>query len=203
VDLVANTWREVTLAFGEDNYGYGWMWGKEPEVFTNIDSIGFSFDAQGSAFTLLIDDLYFMKCKWRGSAEDSGGGSSQALYGQRDTYYVDDTLKSNADCTSRAERLLYQQKSLPNRIDMEVKGNTAIGVGDRLSLTIPAEDIPPTNYDVLSVEHNFLKGGGLTTSASFINSGDIRALPPAVPNDSIRKHFDVQREVGKGLRVIK
>jgi hypothetical protein len=196
----ANTWTEYTLVFGQDNYGISWLNGNDPSTFRNIDTIAFAYGAQASSFTVLVDDLYFLEGRFRNLVEDA---TSETEYGQRDLEYIDDSLKSNAQCQSRAQRLLYQLKDVPIRIDLEIKGNTNVKIGDRLPMTIPAENISATNFDVVSVDYDFAKGTGFSTRVSMVNSENVRQLPSASPVDMIQKQFEIQREIGKGLKLIK
>lgn len=201
-DLTANTWIEKTVTFGEDNGGYSWTGGNDPLGFTNINYIAFTSAAEPAPFTLIVDDIYFLQGRYRGYAEDSGVGSSQESYEQRDMVYVIDSLKSSDECRARAERLLYQQKDLPTRIDIKTSGNNNLRVGDRLSITIPAEGISAANYDLLSVTADYSKTD-FTMNCGLINAIDIRQLPVGNPYESILKGLAYQREIGKGIKIIK
>jgi len=129
----------------------------------------------GSSFITDIDGLYFGHGRWRGTALDlEGAGSSGQLYGQRDLEAIDDKLHSDSDCSKRAKTLLYQKKDPPILIDVSVKGNTNILVGDQLTMTIPAENISAQPFHVLSVEHFFNTNVDFITKASMINSGNLR-----------------------------
>jgi hypothetical protein len=61
----------------------------------------------------------------------------------------------------------------PVQIEVTVVGDTNILVGDRLSMTIPAENITAADYDVISVEHS-LTGQSFLTKATMVNSVNTR-----------------------------
>jgi len=70
-----------------------------------------------------------------------------------DLVVIDDNLRSDAECESRANTLKAKLKDPTTQIDVLTTLNLNILIGDRLSMTIPAEGIAAANYDVLSVEH--------------------------------------------------
>lgn len=172
--------------------------------WTLITEICFYTSDAGSVHTIYYDGLYFGHGKFRYTASNAG---SITAYTQRDMQIVDDSLLSDAQCTTRAETLLYQLKEAPTRIDIETLGNTNIKIGDQLTITVPAEGITTQPYDVLTVTHDFTSDN-FKTSASLINSSlvssdiNIRTLPCGVVAENIEKRFESQREVAKGMRTI-
>jgi hypothetical protein len=183
-----------------------WHKANSPDWF-NINFIEFYFErTDTNDMFFYIDALYFSKGRYRANAS-SGAPTSE----QCDFDVVDDNLKSDTECQSRAETLLYQLKGAPIRIDIETTGNTNILIGDQLSMTIPAEAISVSPYDILSVDQDFTgsKEGGLKTKASMVNSSvtptliNIRQLPCGTPYEAIIKKCGVQREIGRGLQIIK
>jgi hypothetical protein len=167
-------------------------------TLNNVQALWFCSSLAGT-FDFWVDGLYFSKRRNIGTAEDA---TSQTNYGQRDLIVTDDALTTDADCTSRASTLLYQLKNPPTRIDVEIIGNSNVKIGDRLSMTIPAEGISATNFDVVSVQHDFsLKGW--TTKASMVNSGDVRQLPCGTVHELIQKHLETQKEIARGIQFVK
>lgn len=180
-----------------------WHKANSPDWF-NINFIEFYFErTDTNDMFFYIDALYFSKGRYRANAS-SGAPASE----QRDFDVVDDNLKSDAECQSRAETLLYQLKDALIRIDIETMGNTNILIGDQLNMTIPGEGITAQPYDVLSVEQDLSKAG-FKTKASMVNSSvtptliNIRQLPSGTPYEVIAKKFNIQREIGRGLQIIK
>lgn len=82
-------------------------------------------------------------------------------------------------------------------MDITTKGNTNILVGDRLNLTIPAENISSQNFDVLTVEH-LLSNAQFTTRAIMVDTADTRAAPVVTDRELLIKKFREQWEIGKG-----
>lgn len=142
---------------------------------------------------IYIDGLWFFPERWSDTASNA---ASQTSYGQRDLEVTDDKLHSDGDCEKRAETLLYQLKDPPTQIDLTVVGNTNVLVGDRLSMTIPAEGISAANYDVISVEHSFTNNGFIT-GAVMVDSGDVRKPVANTPMDLL---VDLRRRL-KGLNI--
>lgn len=138
----------------------------------DIDKIYFDAVAVGASdtFTMRLDGVHFYGARYEGSASDA---ASQASYGQRDLEVIDNRLRSDSECDQRAETLLLQKKNPPTQIVVTTPGNTNILIGDRLSMTIPAEGISAANYDVFTVEHSFSNQGFLTT-ATMVNTANIR-----------------------------
>lgn len=153
-----------------------------------------------AGFFFFLDGLFFGHGRFRSTASDA---ASKASYGTRDIQYLFDSLSSDSECQSRAETMLYQLKDPPVRIDVETVGNTNILIGDRLSMTIPAENISAANFDVTEVTHRF-NNQGFRTLATMVNSANIRQMPPSTLNEVLLHKFDAfQRELGKGAQLIK
>jgi hypothetical protein len=165
----------------------------------NINNIEFYFErTDTNDMIFYVDALYFSHGRYRYNTSDVVGL-------QRDFDLVDDNLKSDAECESRAKTLLWQLKDAPIRIDVETKGNPNILIGDRLAMSLCAENIGcgwNEYYDVLSVEHDFGKDG-FKTKASMVNSSNIRQLPVGTPYEAMAKKFNIQHDVAKGLQIIK
>ena len=160
---------------------------------TNYQSISFH-----------VDGFYFEKARYLGTASDA---TSITDYGERQLQVVDDNLASNADCTARAETLLYQLKDAPIRIDVEILGNSNVKIGDRLPMTIPAEGISAVDFDGLSVQNDFtLQGWRTKASMVYVgddDAGNIRQLPCGTVHELIQKHFETQREIARGIQLVK
>lgn len=153
----------------------------------------------GANRTLDIDGVWFYPDRWSSSASNAGSITS---YGQRDLEMTDDKLHSDVDCQMRAETVLYQRKDAPSQIDLTVPGNTNVLVGDRIPMTIPAENISAVNYDVLSVEH-LISNTGFITKATMINDPNIRQALGPMPLSTLIHMNRVMRELSmdeKGIR---
>jgi hypothetical protein len=144
-----------------------------------------------------IDKLYFYPERWVFNVQDS---DSITDYGQRDAEFTDENLLSNADCQRRANTLLYQLKDPVARVDGVLgRGTSNLKIGDRIPLTIPAEDISAQNFDVVSVNYDWHIGGGFGTSFSAVDSGNTRKLPPKNVADSLINQMKNMREVTTDL----
>lgn len=161
------------------------------------------YNMQGVEFYLVLNDVpawlvvdgafCFTLGRYSGTATDATSISS---CGQRDYEQTDDKLHSNSDCEKRAETLLYQLKDPPTQIELVVAGNTNVLLGDRLSITIPAEDISAANYDVISVEHS-LSGQAkrFVTKVTMVNSANVRQ---AILDHPLKRMGDLNRQI-RGL----
>jgi len=138
----------------------------------------------GGTSNLRIDGMYFRNAPFSGTATD-------ATYSQRDLEVTDEKLLSDSDCEKRAETILYMKKDPPVQIVVTTLGNMNILVGDRLSMTIPAENISAANYDVISVEHS-ISSQGFITKATTLDSANIRQ---PVTQDSIMLLSDLNRQL--------
>lgn len=173
--------------------------------WTTIVEICFLTNGPPAGHTNYYDGLYFGHGRFRNTATNP---ASITAYEQRDKQMVDDTLLSDAECQTRAETLLYQLKDSPIRIDVEIVGNTNVKIGDQLSMTIPAEAITASPYDVLTVTHDY-SVREFKTSASLLNSSLVaaeinkRLLPCGAVMESIERNFENQKMISKGLKMVK
>lgn len=161
-------------------------WGQIGGIF-----IANNASAQSEPHTMRVDLLHFID-RYQYTVNDA---TSQSNYGIREMAMTDDRLLSDSDCQKRGESLCYQMKNPPIRLDVATVGNPNILVGDRLSMTIPAEDISEQNYDVVTVEHNFSMLTGFQTRMIMINSADRRIVPPVTPNEILKEQFKNQRDI--------
>jgi len=125
-----------------------------------------------STIAFLVDCLYFDNLRWTSFAQDSGEGSSQALYDIRDLEYTSETLHSNNECFARAKTLLYQLKNPITQLTCKLNGNTNVLVGDRIPITLSREGYSAKNFDVLNVEH--VLDQGFHTFVTMTDSVDTR-----------------------------
>lgn len=144
-----------------------------------------------------VDGAFFNSRRFLNTAEDA---TSQSNYGVREMVVVDDALGSTAECEMRGEALLYQLKDPPIRLDVTVPGNTGLKIGDRLPMTIPAENISAVNFDVITVIHTFNKNQGFRTNATMLDSGSLRYAPPISMNEVLVDQFKRQKETAKGIQ---
>jgi hypothetical protein len=142
----------------------------------DIEGIEFYYDC-GDQTSIHIDALYFGHGRFRDTASDLvGAGSSGVLYGQRDLEITDNTLRSDTECEQRSEAMLYQMKTPPVQIEVTKKpGDNNILIGDRVPMTIPAENISVVDYDIFMVEHDQKpEPEGYSSKATMVNSASIR-----------------------------
>lgn len=189
-----DVWTEYKLPLGD---GYGWNITGSPswDAISGFE-VHLDWALLQSNATLNIDGGYFGKARYVGTALDA---TSQTNYGQRDLEIIDEKLTSDNDCSQRAEALLMQKKDVVTEIVLTVRGNTNVLVGDRLSMTIPAEGISAANYDVISVEHFMGKqlGYGFLTRAIMVNSANIRKPLPLSVVDSLVEAKQNIKELGR------
>jgi len=153
----------------------------------------------GVSFTFDVDGLCFNYGRWRHSTSN---GASITAYGQRDLIIVDDQLGNDAECQSRAETLLYQLKDPVKKLDVTTPGNRNILKGDRLSISLPAENISAANYDVLTVDHFLDVQQGWLTKAALVNSANVRSAPATSPDQIIIRQFKKLQDIARGMQTI-
>jgi hypothetical protein len=160
----------------------------------NICGVEFLTHESGGAVTdtlTYVDKLYFYPERWLSIAEDA---TSQTNYGLREAEYTDDNLLSEAECQVRAETLLYQQKDRVMRLDFAVVGNTNVLVGDRLTLSLPPDEITDMDFDVVSVENQWSNQSYQTVVHTIGATYATRQLPSMTPLDSVQKQLTQNRE---------
>lgn len=150
-----------------------------------------------------LDGLYFGHGRFRYSNSDA---TSISNYGQRDLVKIYDNLTSDAQCESRFNTLLYQLKDEPSQITITTPGSTNVLCGDRVSITLPLEDISAANYDITTVENTYMWRGEQTplwdTKATMINTANIRTQVQSTPMDRLRILDRQLRELGRMDRSI-
>lgn len=180
-------WKHFSFSVGP---GTEWVATGSPD-WGNIITITFNLFVAASAYRRInVDGLQFTEGKYADSATDP---TSQSNYGRRDLDHEDKKLMSDSDCTKRAEAILYQKKDPPVQLVVTTPLNTNILVGDRINMTIPAENISSVNFDVFVVEHSIVgdppRG---STRATMVNTENIRA-PIAL--DQLRALIDLGKYV--------
>jgi len=202
---VFGEWNEYDFAIGPGYLANGWTAGggsTDNDWNNDVERIRFDFASSGNGTMVVrIDGLYFYSQRWYCATQNNP--ASIASYGQRDLIYIDDRCVSDADALARAQVMLYLLKDPPTRIDVTTKGNTNIRIGDRLSMTVPAENITASNFDVLTVEHDLIKDLGFTTKASMLSASDMRQLPVATAQEGFLRKFEGMNELGRGFEVHK
>jgi len=164
---------------------------------SDIASIVWRIGVVGGAYSTYIDGLHFADKRFRSVEEDA---TSQTNYGIREFTETDDSLLSNSDCQKRGQAYLYQMKDPPIRLDVVTPLNTNIKIGDRLSMTIPAEGISAVNFDVLSVEHN-ISVAGAVTRAIMVNSANRRRVQAITPNEILKEQVAIQKKAARGIQL--
>lgn len=134
--------------------------------WTDVEGVRFKESGGVTAAQVLIDEFYFTGGHYYGVA--SSGAAD------RDYELTDNKLLSNAQCTQRAETISLRKSTLPIQIQVAIVGNPNVLVGDRIPMTIPAEGISAVNYDVISVGQLFTSESGYVTTATLMNSTNIR-----------------------------
>ena len=147
-----------------------------------------------------VDGMYFVPDRYVYTAED---GTSQTDYGVRDFEFFDDHLTSNTECEKRAKTFLYQLKDPATRLDVTTRGNPNILIGDRLSMTIPAEGISAENFDVVSVTHMLNKMIGFKTFSSMVNTAYTRDMPATAYHEVLRNWKTRQNMVARGRQIVR
>jgi len=177
LDAAHDVWKFYSIPCGMQNQTNwkGFTGSSYPFEWMNTSYITFcaEFEVAGNLF---IDGLYFGGARHSGTASDV---TSQTSYGLRELAVTEDTLTTDAQCDFRAEALLFQLKDPVTRVDLTVKGNTNVLVGDQIPLTIPTEGINAESYDVTDVSH-YLSGGQngqYVTTLKAVNSSATRILP--------------------------
>lgn len=191
-------WVEYQIPTGKQSKDF--TTGAGSPDWSDIQAIHFySACAGGGTITLWVDNLYFGGERFSGSASDA---TSQTNYGQRDLEVIDDRLTTDTMCSQRAEKLLYQLKDPPTYILVTTPGNTNILIGDRLSMTIPAENINAANYDVYEVTQMLDAQQGFLTKALMIDSGENRISPVMNPTDAMVKLHNALKRSASGQRFV-
>ena len=150
-----------------------------------LPTIGFS-GTFGSQDIVWLDGLYFGHGRFRKTVSD-------ATYDQRDLVIVDDALHSDAECESRGNMLLSTMKDSTIQLELTLKGNTNVKIGDRIPITIPAENITAVDFDVLNVEH-IISNAGFYTKAVLNSNEKQRDKIPNTPLEMLKRSTrDVQR----------
>ena len=162
-----------------------------------MQGIEFEFRANIIPITAYkIDALHYLPYRHSYLATDP---TSINNFGQRDAEYINDNLLSDSEVESHGEALLYQQQNPTIRIDATLtRFNSNVKKGDRCPVTLPMDNISAIDFDVVSVEHAFVKDIGAGTSATLIYSGDTRKLPPRTLNESlVASVADLKRVAGR------
>jgi hypothetical protein len=193
-------WYELTLGEGAEydaaeNPSGIWEKTGTPN-WMDICGVEWLTHESGGAITntlTFVDKLYFYPERWVATAEDA---TSQTNYGLREAEYTDDNLMAEAECETRAETLLYQQKDRVMRLDFAVVGNTNLLVGDRLTLSLPPDEIVALDFDVVSVETSWNISSGFKSVVHAVGATTAtRQLPTMMPLDSVQKQLTQNREV--------
>lgn len=142
--------------------------------------------------SMFLDGLHFFKRPFSATADASASVV-------REVEYTDNRLMSDSECEKRAKSLLYQQENPVTRLDVTVLGNTNVKIGDQCPVTIPAENMDETNFDVISVEHVISVPGGFLTKAITVNVAETRTPPPAQAREVLLRELTKQREIGRGI----
>ena len=140
-----------------------------------------------------VDTIHYFPIRYSALVTDAASITS---YGQRDYETTDDKLNSDSACTKRGNAILTMKKDAPIQIEVTVPGDTNILIGDRIPLTIPAENISAANYDVVTVEQKYMWRGEdqplFDTKATMLNSANTRET---ISKDVTRAIINAQRKI--------
>jgi hypothetical protein len=195
----AGAWDWKSLQFGTNNeYDVdknpnGWQSSGSP-YWGEITAIAFYATNNDFSHLTYIDGLYFGHGRFRASVDDASSD-------RRDAEYIFNNLTSDDLCTKRAQTLLYQQKDAPVQITATLRSlNTNIRPGDRCPVTILPEGINSVDYDIISVEHLF--NAKPSTTATMVNSGNIRNVASRTPVEAMINRLTQLRDLGRAERSI-
>ena len=194
-----DVWYEFNLPLGPDSGLWNDMGAPSWSNITNIR--WYCLGANNGTITIRIDALYFYGRHYLATVSDAG---SIASYGARQMEYLDTNLKSDSDCTKRGNTFLYQCINPVKRLDISCLGHTNILIGDKLNMNLPAEGITTVNTDwyVVNVEHRRTDEGFLT-GAVLVDTTDARTPAPVNMRDGVQQKFNAQKEIARGIQVVK
>jgi len=202
--LIVDEWKVFNIPVGRDNEN-GWIvWDVDSNFdWSDVFAVTFVHDDVVNG-ELIIDGFYLDNRRY--TIDDTYYGYTQnaasiTSYGTHEMVHIDDNLSSDADCLRRGEALLYQLKEPVVRVDIETQGNNNVLIGDRLSLTIPAENISAVSYDVVKVTNIFYAQGWITLFTS-VNTSDSRCVPSRSNAEFLNRKFAEQRDIGRGLNLL-
>lgn len=200
-EFTMGEWSEFNLPVGPNTTSW-WiptvdsnMW-NEPVIALEWKSQVFSGGT--ATLTTQIDDLYFGNGHFK-SPVTSNTASINA-YGQRELVQVDDKLLSDAECLNRQSSVLLQQKDPVIRINFVTPLNLNIQTGDRLTLTLPFENITSQPFDVVQVHHTIKSKQGALTNVSATSVVNTRKLPPVTVLEALNSKFTRIALLNRGVQ---
>jgi hypothetical protein len=153
-DVNKDDWFHQQIKCGfEDRDGWdvaeGFDWTQVKKVRFDLD-----FDSTGTG-CFWVDGLCFTGRRHNSMQEDV---DSQTAYGQRELVEVDEELHSDAECEYKAKALLAYLKDPAEHLTLRSTvldyGNNPILPGDRISVTLPNENVN-SEFRILTVEYCF------------------------------------------------
>ncbi len=170
-----------TNEYNADSNPNGWTTFGDPS-WDELTYFNVECDTISSGGYVDLDGLCFNFGRWKYAPLSDA--TSVSNYDECDHVIVDDTLTSDADCEKRAQTILFQTKDPVNRLEPVVKGTNNILLGDRLTITLPPENIFAQYYYVTGVE-NQLDSNGWTTTPTLSSTVNTRRLPTLSDNEAI------------------
>jgi len=193
------TWQWKSFQLGQNqeydadkNPNAPWMKTGSPN-WTNLTYVVFHSRANQEIYGYK-DNLYFGHGRFRAIVEDS---ASQTNYGIHEAILIDDNLLTDSQCESRGKTVISQNKDPTLQIELTVKGILEPKIGDRVALTIPAENISAQSFDILSIEHILIDK--FTTIITATSSERQKEKALVQPQDLMHK---IQRDIDKLTRVV-
>jgi hypothetical protein len=190
----AGVWAFVRLALGNNNVYDAtsnpdgkWTATGSP-TWEDIEGIYFDYGG-GSGYYYDVDGLNFNYARFRDIASDA---TSETNYGLRGFVITDDDLHTDTQCEHRAESLLYQKKDPINRLDVVTNGNANILLGDRLTISLPAENVSSKYFYPIIVEQNLNNNNWMTTT-TMVDTLNMRTPPPMTDKEWLRQELNKRR----------
>lgn len=167
--------------YNADTNPTGWQSTGSPswEELTEID---FYCDTTGGPSYVDIDGLCLNFGRWRYAPLSDA--TSVSNYEENDQVIIDDNLKSDDECETRAQTILYQNKDPVARFDPVLTGNKNIKIGDRLTIDLTPENISSTYFYVTAVEHTITMDGWSTTP-TLLGTINTRRVPTVTREEAV------------------
>lgn len=158
------------------------------EVYVGLANT-FHYDVDGGCFNF---------GRWR--YVPTSDATSIDDYDENDQIIIDDNLKSDGACESRAKTLLYQFKDPVTRLDIATIGSTNILRGDQLSITLPPENISAVAYYVVSVEQHINYPDMWQTTSTMLDTVSCRAIPTIREQETLARSIKNLQQVSRNQK---
>src|SRR5271157_381001 len=196
---VNGSWLEVNCPVGPNyNTAYTQELGTINDWNTAVVQLMFKAAFYGNGtIGMNIDDFYFSGGRFK--SPETTDATSISSYGRRESVTVDDKLLSDAECLNRQTSLLYQFKNPIPLVTCPVPLNLNLLTGDRLTLTIPHENITGQIFDLIGVRH-VISQANAQTIIDGVGTAASRLKPAMTAMDAIRQRFNRQDLLNRGVQ---